>query len=121
MFPVTDGTGRAGEDSLRKKRSTRPRLSRLLTSGEKAHYVYQYFRADGTLAKAASQLNTFYGSMTVLRDFYFDRRGRLLRKTTRYRDLETQRPKKTAAPDFPDDEVRIYKTTARLPFAGLLR
>jgi hypothetical protein len=90
-------------------------------SGDWAHFVFHYFREDGSLAKVEAQLNTFYGDITVLRDFYFDRRGRLLRKTTKYLDLETKKPKKPADGDFYDNEVRIYKKTANLPFAALMR
>lgn len=90
-------------------------------SGDWAQYVYHYFREDGTLAKVEAQLNTFYGNISVLRDFYFDRKGKLLRKTTKYLDLQTQKPKKPDTEDFYDEEVKIFKKTSRLPFASLLR
>lgn len=90
-------------------------------SGDWAHYVFHYFREDGTLAKIEARLNTFYGDMTILRDFYFDRRGKVLRKTTKYLDLTTQKPKKAKDGDFYDNEVKIYKKTANLPFAAWLK
>lgn len=90
-------------------------------SGDWAHYIYHYFREDGTVAKVEAQLNTFYGNMTVLRRFYFNPKGSLLRKTTKYRDLETQKPKKSEEQDFYDDEVKIFKKANKLPFAVLLR
>jgi hypothetical protein len=90
-------------------------------SGDWAHYIYHYFREDGTLAKIEARLNTFYGNMTVLRWFYFNRKGSLLRKTTKYLDLETQKPKKAGEQDFNDNEVKIFKKTSKLPFNSLLR
>lgn len=90
-------------------------------SGDWVHYVYHYFRTDGTLAKIEARLNTFYGDMTVLRDFYFDRKGILLQKTAKYLDLETQKPKKSEEQDFYDNEVQIFKKTNKLPFISLLK
>jgi len=91
-------------------------------SGDWAQYDYYYFRADGTLAKIASELRTFYGDLIVVRDFYFDGKGRLLRRTVRYRDLNTGKPvKKPAAGDFQTTDVEIYKTVRRLPFAKLFK
>lgn len=90
-------------------------------SGDWTQYDFHYFRADGSIAKIQSELRTFYGDLIVLRDFYFDRRGKLLRKTTRYRDLNTEKPvKKPKDSDFQDSDVKIYKTVRRLPFAKLL-
>lgn len=91
-------------------------------SGDWVHFVFHYFREDGTLAKVEAQLNTFNGNMTVLRDFYFDRNGKLLRKTTKYLDLQTKKPKNLKeVGDFYDNEVRIFKKTGNLPFASQLR
>ncbi len=90
-------------------------------SGDWAHYIYHYFREDGTIAKVEAQLNTFYGNMTILRRFYFNRKGSPLRKTTKYLDLETQKPKKSEEQDFYDNEVKIFKKTNRLPFISLLK
>lgn len=91
-------------------------------SGDWAHFVFHYFREDGTLAKVEAQLNTFHGNMSVLREFYFDRKGKLLRKTVKYLDLETQKPKNPKkVGDFYDNEVKIFKKTGSLPFASLLR
>ena len=89
-------------------------------SGDWAHYIHHYFREDGTIAKVEAQLNTFYGNMTVLRQFYFNRKGSLLRKTTKNLGLETQTPKKSEGQDFYDNEVKIFKKTSKLPFASLL-
>ncbi|HEX8735327.1 MAG TPA: hypothetical protein VF721_08405 [Pyrinomonadaceae bacterium] len=89
-------------------------------SGDWVHYVYQYFREDGTLAKVEAQLNTFYGNLTVLRDFYFNRNGKLLRKTAKYLDLKTKKPKKPDKQNFYDKEVNIFKKTNSLPFNSLL-
>ena len=90
-------------------------------SGDWAHYVYHYFREDGTLAKVEAQLNTFYGNVTFLRNFYFNRKGMLLRKTTKYLDLKTQKGVNHKERDFYDNEVKIFKKTSKLPFNFLLR
>lgn len=91
-------------------------------SGDWAQYDFHYFRADGTIAKIASELRTFYGDMIVLRDFYFARNGKLLRQTIRYRDLNTKKPvKKPQDGDFQNTDVTIYKTVRRLPFAKLIK
>jgi len=91
-------------------------------SGDWTQYDFHYFRADGTIAKIASELRTFMGDMIVLRDFYFDRKGKLLRQTARYRDLNTNKPvKKPKAGDFQTTDVTIYKTVRRLPFARLIK
>lgn len=89
-------------------------------SGDWSHYVFHYFREDGTLAKVEARLNTFYGNLTVLRNFYFNRQGKLLRKMTKYLDLETQKPKNPAKEEFYDNEVKIFKKTSKLPFNFLL-
>lgn len=89
-------------------------------SGDWAHYIYHRFREDGTLAKVEADLRTFYGRMSVVRNFYFDKNGRLLRKTTQYRDIGTAKPKKPKE-DFIDNEVHIFKKVSKLPFAHLLK
>lgn len=91
-------------------------------SGDWAQYDNYYFRADGTLAKIASELRTFYGDLIVQRDFYYDGKGRLLRQTTRYRDLNTNKPlKKPKDGDFQTTDVTVYKSVRRLPFARLIK
>jgi hypothetical protein len=87
-------------------------------SGDWYHYVTYYFRADGTLAKIHSQLNTFYGDTSVVRDKYYSSNGKRLRATTRYLDLQTQKP--TKHPDFQDEPIPIYLTVRKLPFFKLL-
>jgi len=90
-------------------------------SGDWAQYDFHYFRADGTLAKTASELRTFYGDLIVLRDFYYDNKGKLIRQKTRYRDLNTKKPvTKPKDIDFSDSEVKIYKTVRQLPFSRLI-
>ncbi len=90
-------------------------------SGDWAQYDYYYFRADGTIAKIASELRTFYGDLIVLRNLYFDGKGRLLRQTIRYRDLNTKKPvKKPKDEDYQSTDVKIFKTVRQMPFAKLL-
>jgi len=91
-------------------------------SGDWAQYDSYYFRENGTLAKIASELRTFYGDLIVLRDLYFDGKGKLLRQTIRYRDLRTKKPvKKPKDSDYQSSDVKIYKTVRQMPFARLLK
>jgi hypothetical protein len=95
-------------------------------SGDWANYVYHHFREDGTLAKAESEMRTFNGDLIIIQDFYFDRNGRLLKKTVKYLDLQTQKPIKPTKEflenkgDFSSD-VEYFKKTSKLPFAQLLK
>ena len=95
-------------------------------SGDWAKYVYLYFREDGTLAKAESELKTFYGNFIVLNDIYFNAKGEILKKTTKYLDLKTEKPRKPSEDDFANTgdnfkSVEFYKKTDKLPFAFLLK
>lgn len=84
-----------------------------------AQFVMYYFNGDGTLAKSASTLNTFQGGVTVLRDDYYDRKGRLLKGTTHCRDLKTNQPKPCG--DFRDRPAPLFKKVEALPFYGWLK
>lgn len=95
-------------------------------SGDWANYVYHYFREDGTLAQAESEMRTFNGDLIIIQDFYFDRKGKLLKKTIKYRDLQTNKPI-TPTKEFLENngnflsDVEYYKKTSELPFADLLK
>lgn len=95
-------------------------------SGDWANYVYHNFRADGTLAKAESETRTFNGDLIIIQNFYFDKNGRLLRKTIKYLDLQTEKPIKPTKEflenrgNFSND-VEYFKKTSKLPFASLSR
>lgn len=97
-------------------------FTRFSPSGDWAKYDFYYFRENGTLAKIASELRTFYGDLIVLHDVYFDTKGKMLRQTVRYRDLRTKKPvKKPKDTDFRTSDLEIYKTVRRLPFARLIK
>lgn len=94
-------------------------------SGDWAKYVYHFFRTDGSLAKAEIDYRTFYGDFIVEQSLYYNRSGELLKKTTAYKDLQSRKPKKPD-PDTLTDNSRlltddIYKRTADLPFAVLIK
>ena len=94
-------------------------------SGDWAKYLYLYFRDDGTLAKSNSELRTFYGDFVAQQDFYFDRNGAILKKTLKFYDLRTHKPKHLEDPYLSDNtafinEDNYYVNTRKLPFAGLL-
>lgn len=95
-------------------------------SGDWAHYVTHYFRADGTLAKVESDYRTFMGDFIILENLYFDKRGKNIKKTVAYKDLRTGKPKQPSKDDLQGDlplinETDYYKKTSKLPFANLLR
>ena len=64
------------------------------------------------------------GDIIVLQNVYFNKTGKLLKKTAEYQDLTTQKHKKVTKDSFGSsilNEVNYYKTTKRLPFAHLLK
>lgn len=83
-----------------------------------AHFVTYYFRADGTLAKIHSRLNTFYGNISAIRDRYYGTNGKLLRTTARYLDMDTQKTNKH--PNFQEERLPIFLSVRSLPFFNLL-
>jgi len=89
-------------------------------SGDWAQYVYHYYRPDGSVAKAESELRTFYGNMIVNRVYIYDNGGKLLKQTTNYRDLNTGKKIKPTD-SFMNMDAEIYKKTGKLPFAKLLK
>ncbi|HEV7698944.1 MAG TPA: hypothetical protein VGO43_01810 [Pyrinomonadaceae bacterium] len=93
-------------------------------SGDWTEYTFHYFRPDGTIAKVEAELRTFYGDWIVIRHYYFDPAGKQIKKTSKYLDLTTNKPKKPT-PEMPDVDagvfaVTFYKRTNKLPFAGLV-
>lgn len=93
-------------------------------SGDWVHYIYYYFRQNGTLAKIESEYRTFYGHFAALQNFYFNEKGKNIKKTIKYRDLETGKRKKVDKNDLADNsnlfEIDFYRKTSNLPFAFLL-
>jgi hypothetical protein len=93
-------------------------------SGDWSMYTFHYFRPDGTVAKVESEMRTFNGDYIINHSFYFDEKGSQLKKTSRYRDLTTQKPKKPTKEMLDESsgmgEVVFYKSTDKLPFAPLL-
>jgi hypothetical protein len=85
-----------------------------------AHYVTFYFRADGSLSKIHSVLNTFLGNMQVIRDQYYSSPGKMLQSSVQYLDLQTQKQKKPTE-DFVDETIPVYKRNKYLPFINLLK
>jgi hypothetical protein len=107
---------------------TRPASDALLAdfslsspSGDWAQYAKYYYRADGTLAKIHSELRTFMGDLIVIRDRFYDTRGKLMQEKNRYLDLNTRKPKKVEAGGFQDIPLELYAKTSDLPFHSLLK
>jgi len=88
-------------------------------SGDWNDYVNHYFRPDGTLALVTSEFRTFANTCVAKQRLYFDRKGKGIKKTVNYSDLETGRRK---APCLGDESLKFtyYESVARLPFSGLL-
>ena len=90
-------------------------------SGDWSHYVNYYFREDGALARIHAELNTFYGNMTVIRERFYDPKGRLLSSSQQFLDLETKKRKKPGTDgEFIDEPIPAYRTVKALPFYTLL-
>jgi hypothetical protein len=92
-------------------------------SGDWVHYVYHYFRADGSLAKVESDFRSFNGDIIIEQSLYYSSAGKQLKKTTQYRDLKTHKFKKPdSAANFASsmNKFDVYKTTKKLPFASLI-
>ena len=93
-------------------------------SGDWAKYVYHCFREDGSLARVESELRTFYGDYIVTRRNYFDRSGKRLSRSVKFRDLTSGKPKKPESGGVEGDdpnEIDYYKQTSKLPFAHLVK
>src|SRR5436189_2245700 len=89
-------------------------------SGDWAQYVTHYFRPDGSAAKINAEMRTFNGDYIIIREYYFGARGNLLKKTAKYLDLTTKKPKKPTAEmlDEKSDFYRAdyYKKVSLLPY-----
>jgi hypothetical protein len=95
-------------------------------SGDWAKYVYSYFREDGTLAKVEVDYRTFQGDLIILQNLYFDRAGKILKKTTKFKDLSTRKLKNPSKEYLRENsallnEVDYYRKNSLLPYAGLLK
>jgi hypothetical protein len=94
-------------------------------SGDWAQYVSHYFRPDGTAAKVTTEMRTFNGDYIIIREMYFDSRGKLLKKASKYLDLTTKKPKKPTA-EMTDEnsesyKADYYKKVSALPFYTLTK
>jgi hypothetical protein len=90
-------------------------------SGDWFHKVDYYFRKDGSLAKIHARLDTFYGSVTAIRERLYDSKGRLLSSSQQILDLKTKKKKRPGEDDgFKDEPVPVYRTVKALPFSALL-
>jgi hypothetical protein len=104
----------------------RSNFTRFSPSGDWTEYTFHTFRPDGTLAHAQTEMRTFNGDLIITQDFYHDRRGRLLKKTVKYRDLTTNKPIKPTKEFLKNNadllnDAEYYKKTSLLPFAALLK
>lgn len=94
-------------------------------SGDWAQYINHYFRADGTAAKVTTEMRTFNGSYIIIREKYFGPRGRLLKKTAKFLDLTTKKPKRPTAEMLAESsgfyKADFYKKVSSLPFYSLIK
>src|SRR5262245_49193252 len=92
-------------------------------SGDWAHQISYYFRKDGSLAKFHAHLGTFVGYMTVIRERFYDSKGRLLSSSQQFLDMETKKEKKPGEDGldfFIDEHFPVYRTIKALPFYAAL-
>jgi hypothetical protein len=89
-------------------------------SGDWSRAVKNYFRSDGTLAKAESEMRTFVNNCVIRKRLYYGADGALIQKTTNYSDLFTNRPKKPCEA-MGSGDVTYFTSVEKLPFAKLLR
>jgi hypothetical protein len=87
--------------------------------GDSTQTTQYCFRPEGTLAELHSELKSFHGDMSVLRDITFDDAGRRVSQRMQSFDLETGRPKKLPS-DFWDFSPPIFLHVGDLPFAQSL-
>ena len=94
-------------------------------SGDWAQYLTHYFRPDGTAAKVTTEMRTFNGDYIIIREMYFDQRGKLLKKSSKYLDLTTQKPKKPTKEMLVENsdffKAEYYKKVSALPFYSLTK
>ena len=94
-------------------------------SGDWAQYVYSHFRPDGKLARVESELRTFQGDYIVIKRLYFNPAGKVIRRTSRYLDLQSRKPKRPskefASENSSWNNEDYFKSVSKLPFARLLR
>ncbi len=123
-FRDTSETYTVGYNWLKKGKIVLSDFTFSSPSGDWAEYIYSYYRDDGTLAKAKIDYRTFMGDIMVLQNLYFKKSGELLKKTVKYQDLTTHKPKQVTEDSFDSSilkEVKYHKTTRTLPFAQLLK
>ena len=94
-------------------------------SGDWAQYVTHYFRPDGSAAKVNTEMRTFNGDYIIIREYYFDARGKLLKKSAKFLDLTTKKPKKPTAEMLDEKSGFLkadhYKKVSALPFYSFTR
>ena len=84
-------------------------------SRDQAQNAMYYYREDGTLARISSQLNVLKGEITFIREQFYDRKGLLIRGSTKSCSLKTGRESKIEK-RFSPEPLAVYLTTDRLPF-----
>ena len=95
-------------------------------SGDWAEYGDYCYRADGSLARSVSTLNTFNvdaekdddAPVSRIRTKHFGPDGRVLRSRTRVVNTKSRKPTKVS---FMDRDESVFRTIGDLPFAALLR
>ncbi|MGB8886899.1 MAG: hypothetical protein WCC87_09255 [Candidatus Korobacteraceae bacterium] len=84
--------------------------------GDWVNYTDYCYRTDGTLARIHSRLNSFHGDRTVVRDYFFDKRGRQLATERHDYQLGIKTPKKVDS-NFWDFPPPFFLHVIDLPFA----
>ena len=92
-------------------------------SGDWAQYTFHFFRPDGSVAKVEAETRTFMGDYIIIRDYYLDEKGKVIKTRSRYLDLMSRKPKRPrkemTAPDYFSPE--FFTNVDKLPFASLVK
>ncbi len=89
-------------------------------SGDWVNSANYCFRADHTLARIHSVLNTFEGGVHLVRESIYDSNGSVVRSSSQLFDLETKKPIK-GEHSFMDVPTPVFLKTADLPFFSVLQ
>lgn len=90
-------------------------------SGDWVEYYFQTYREDGTLAQSNREYRTFMGDVIVNKIQIFDAKGKLLKETTTYRNLDTGKTIKPTENYQNVEAGQAYMKISDLPFAEMLK
>jgi hypothetical protein len=91
------------------------------TAGDWSQVVTYYFRADGGLAKMRSNYGRFMGHIRIVKDKFYDSKGKRLQTRLQCSDLEESGRRKKCSSDASEYDADVYKRVQNLPLYGVLK